>query len=39
MVIEGKLERVDGVQHLIAERLSNWNNLLEGMKMPSRDFR
>jgi hypothetical protein len=26
-----RLERVDGVQHLIAERLSNWNNLLEGI--------
>jgi len=39
MAIDGKIERVDGVQHLIAERLNNWNMLLRGMTMPSRDFR
>lgn len=39
MCICGKVERQDGVQHLIAQRLENWNGLLEGMKTPSRDFR
>ena len=38
MCIYGKVERRDGVQHLIAQRLENWNALLEGMKTPSRDF-
>ena len=39
MCIHGKVERQDGVQHLIAQRLENWNGLLDGMKTPSRDFR
>ncbi|MBN8741090.1 MAG: error-prone DNA polymerase [Lysobacterales bacterium 69-70] len=39
MCIHGKVERKDGVQHLIAQRLENWNGLLEGMRAPSRDFR
>lgn len=39
MCIQGKVERKDGVQHLIAQRLENWNALLEGMRAPSRDFR
>jgi error-prone DNA polymerase len=39
MCIHGKVERQDGVQHLVAQRLENWNALLEGMKTPSRDFR
>lgn len=38
MAIDGRLERVDGVQHLIAESLSNWNELLDGMPASSRDF-
>ena len=39
LCIHGKVERQDGVQHLIAQRMENWNTLLEGMKTPSRDFR
>ena len=36
--VYGKLERKDGVQHLVAERLSNWNDLLGGLRVESRDF-
>ncbi|OJY87944.1 MAG: hypothetical protein BGP25_06560 [Lysobacterales bacterium 63-13] len=39
MCIQGKVERKQGVQHLIAQRLENWNELLSGMRTPSRDFR
>jgi error-prone DNA polymerase len=39
LCIHGKVERQDGVQHLIAQRLENWNALLDGLSMPSRDFR
>jgi error-prone DNA polymerase len=37
--VEGRLEREDGVQHLIAQRLDNFTYLLVGLDATSRDFR
>jgi error-prone DNA polymerase len=39
LAVEGRLEREDGVQHLIAQRLENFTLLLGGMDAASRDFR
>ncbi|HEY0660731.1 MAG TPA: error-prone DNA polymerase [Lysobacter sp.] len=39
MAIDGRLERVDGVQHLIATRLENLTPLLGSLSTGSRDFR
>ncbi|WP_457097793.1 error-prone DNA polymerase [Lysobacter sp. P5_B9] len=38
MAIEGRIERADGVQHLIATRLENLTPLLSGLVTNSRDF-
>ncbi len=38
MGIEARLERVDGVQHLIVQRMEDYGALLSGVRMPSRDF-
>jgi len=38
MAIEGRVERADGVQHLIATRLENLTPLLSGLSTTSRDF-
>ncbi|WMJ69582.1 error-prone DNA polymerase [Stenotrophomonas sp. 24(2023)] len=39
MQIEGRLERADGVQHLIVQRMEQLDGLLEGLRSHSRDFR
>jgi len=39
LAIDGKIERQDGVQHLIAQRMENFGMLLGGLNPPSRDFR
>ncbi len=39
LVVDGRIEREDGVQHLIADRLRNFSGLLNGLDAPSRDFR
>ena len=39
LAIDGRLERVDGVQHLIVERMENIDALLAGVAAQSRDFR
>jgi error-prone DNA polymerase len=38
MAIDGRMERADGVQHLIATRLENLTPLLSGLMTSSRDF-
>ena len=38
MMIRGRLESQDGVQHLIARELHNWNELLGPLATSSRDF-
>jgi len=38
MQIDGRLERVDGVQHLIVQRMHNLDALIEGVRTHSRDF-
>ncbi|MDR3385417.1 MAG: error-prone DNA polymerase [Rudaea sp.] len=39
LAIDGRLERQDGVQHLIAQNLRNFGELLGGLNPGSRDFR
>lgn len=39
LCIHGAVKRKDGVQYLIAQRLENWNELLDGVLAPSQDFR
>ncbi|HWU71159.1 MAG TPA: OB-fold nucleic acid binding domain-containing protein, partial [Pseudoxanthomonas sp.] len=39
LAIDGRLERVDGVQHLIVDRMENVDALLAGVVARSRDFR
>ena len=39
LAIDGRLERVEGVQHLIVERMENVDGLLAGIEARSRDFR
>lgn len=39
LAVEGRLERVDGVQHVIAQRLENYAELLGELDTSSRDFR
>ncbi|HET8942666.1 MAG TPA: error-prone DNA polymerase [Rudaea sp.] len=39
LVVDGSIEREDGVQHLIAKRLQNLSPLLRGLDSVSRDFR
>jgi error-prone DNA polymerase len=39
MQIDGRLERVDGVQHLIVQRMHNIDDLIAGIRTHSRDFR
>lgn len=38
LAVEGKLERKDGVQHLVARRLEDLTALLGGLDVRSRDF-
>jgi error-prone DNA polymerase len=38
LAVEGRIEREDGVQHLIASRLADFSRLLGGLETPSRDF-
>ena len=38
MAIEGRIERANGVQHLIATRLENLTPMLGGLSTSSRDF-
>ncbi|WP_448133868.1 error-prone DNA polymerase [Stenotrophomonas rhizophila] len=38
MQIDGRLERVDGVQHLIVRQMYNIDSLIEGVRTHSRDF-
>lgn len=38
MAIEGRLERIDGVQHLIVRRMEDYGELLSDVDTPSRDF-
>ena len=38
LAVEGKLERKDGVQHLVARRLEDLTPLLRGLDVRSRDF-
>ena len=38
MQIDGRLERVDGVQHLIVQRMHNIDELIAGVRTSSRDF-
>ena len=37
--VSGRLERVDGVQHIIAERLQDYTHLFDALDSRSRDFR
>ena len=39
LAVEGRLESQDGVQHLIASRLTNLSTLLGPLSAASRDFR
>ncbi|MDO5506039.1 MAG: error-prone DNA polymerase [Pseudoxanthomonas suwonensis] len=39
MALEARLERVDGVQHLIVQRMQDYGGLLDGVRRESRDFR
>ena len=39
MGIQARLERADGVQHLIVQRMEDLGGLLSGVDTPSRDFR
>ena len=39
MAIDGRLERADGVQHLIVNRMENYGSLLAKLQTGSRDFR
>lgn len=39
MLIDGRLERVDGVQHLIVERMENQDALLANLRTGSQNFR
>ncbi|OEZ00415.1 MULTISPECIES: error-prone DNA polymerase [Stenotrophomonas] len=38
MQIDARLERVDGVQHLIVQRMHNLDELIDGVRTHSRDF-
>lgn len=38
MVIDGRVERADGVQHLIVERMDNYDAMLANLRTGSRDF-
>ena len=38
LAIDARLERVDGVQHLIIERMADYSPLLAGLSTRSRDF-
>ena len=38
LAIDGRLERVDGVQHLIVGRMHDWTPLLAQLDTGSRDF-
>ncbi|MCE7031577.1 error-prone DNA polymerase [Lysobacter sp. GX 14042] len=38
LAVEGRLERKDGVQHLVARRLEDLTPLLDGLDVRSRDF-
>ena len=39
MAIDGRLERTDGVQHLIVDRMEDYGALLHNLSHQSRDFR
>jgi len=39
MQIDGRLERVDGVQHLIVRQMHKIDTLIDGVRTHSRDFR
>jgi len=38
LIVDGRIERKDGVQHVIAQRLHNGNELMGGLQASSRDF-
>jgi len=38
LAVEGRIQREDGVQHLVAERLENYGELLGSLDTRSRDF-
>lgn len=38
LAVEGRIQREDGVQHLVAERLENYGELLGSLETRSRDF-
>ncbi|MBK6728117.1 MAG: error-prone DNA polymerase [Xanthomonadales bacterium] len=38
LALDGRIERADGVQHVVAERLHDYSALLDGLAAPSRDF-
>jgi error-prone DNA polymerase len=38
LAIDARLERVDGVQHLIIEHMADYSPLLAGLSTRSRDF-
>ena len=38
LALDGRIERVDGVQHVVAERLHDYSALLDGLAARSRDF-
>jgi error-prone DNA polymerase len=39
LAIDGEVQKANGVTHLIAHRLHNWNDLLDQLDTRSRDFR
>ncbi|MDZ4811521.1 MAG: error-prone DNA polymerase [Pseudomonadota bacterium] len=39
LAIDGEVQKAEGVTHLIAHRLHNWNELLDQLDTRSRDFR
>jgi len=38
LALDGRIERADGVQHVVAERLHDYSALLDGLAARSRDF-
>ena len=38
LALDGRIERADGVQHVVAERLHDYSALLDGLGSQSRDF-
>ena len=38
LAVDGRVQRANGVQHVVAERLHNYNTLLGNLATRSRDF-